>query len=189
MTRLLLAGLLVALVGCGAPTSAPTADGPLIGPPPPAAAPAAVEIPAIGARSTLIGLGLNRDGTMAVPPVDQPAQAAWYDLGVTPGNTGPALITGHVSGREDGQSVPGIFARLDELVPGDEVFTDTTDGRTRWVVDRTEVYDKDAFDWAEVAGDTDGPELRLITCGGDLETLPDGGRSYDSNTVVFLSPA
>lgn len=195
MSRLLLlVGLLAALVGCSAAPAPPT-TAPLTATsvPTPAAvgvaappAPTAVTIPVISASSTLVPLGLNADGTMTVPPITEPLQAAYYDEGVTPGAVGPAIITGHSSGRQDGESVPGVFARLSELAPGDEVFTETSTGeRLRWVVERIETYDKDAFDWAEVAGDVVGPELRLITCSGDLTTLPDGSRSYSDNTAVF----
>ena len=44
-------------------------------------------------------------------------QAGWYSLGPTPGEVGPAVVLGHV----DGYRNPGIFYRLHELVPGDDV--------------------------------------------------------------------
>lgn len=190
---LAVAVLAVALAGCS--ITAPAPVGPAIGPAltSPAAAeampilaPAAVTIPSIGITdSPLQGLGLAADGTLAVPPVTEPGQVSYYDAGVLPGEVGPALLAGHVSGTRDGASVPGVFARLDELASGDEIFTvDVAGGERRWVVQRSVVYPKDAVDWVETAGDTAGPEIRLITCEGTLRTLAGGERSYDSNLVV-----
>lgn len=188
---LLLLALLLALVGCAAPTADAPAQARGGGGYVPA--PMTVEIPAIGAGSTLVDLGLNPDGTLAVPPITEPGQASWYrhgNAGVIPGQDGPALVVGHRSGRDGaGDSVPGVFARLDELAPGDEVFTSDTDGqRLRWLVQRIAVYPKDALDWAEVAGDTEGPALRLITCDGALRGNEQGGLTYSDNLVVYAVP-
>jgi sortase (surface protein transpeptidase) len=79
--------------------------------------PAVVDIPKIGARSTLVPLGLNPDSTIEVPPVSQPLQAGWYSLGPAPGELGPAVLLGHV----DGNKQKGIFYRLKELAAGDVV--------------------------------------------------------------------
>src|SRR5215217_3837183 len=76
--------------------------------------PTEVDIPKIGAHSTLVPLGLNPDNTVQVPPVSQPMQAGWYSYGPTPGEAGPAVILGHV----DGNKNAGIFYRLKELSPG-----------------------------------------------------------------------
>ncbi len=191
MTRpLVLLAFLLALVGCAAPIAVVPVQPGARGGGGYVPAPMTVEIPAIGATSTLVDLGLNEDGTLAVPPITEPGQASWYrhgNAGVIPGQDGPALIAGHRSGRDgSGASVPGVFARLDELAPGDEVFTTDTDGQTlRWLVQRMAVYPKDSLNWAEVAGDTDGPELRLITCDGLLRDNGQGGRTYSDNLAVF----
>ncbi len=100
MIRAAFAALLGLLLLCGCAASPEQAR--------PVAAPVAVEIPAIGARSTLIPLGLNEDGTVQTPPVTSPGQAGWYSQGPAPGERGPAVILGHV----DGNRQPGIFARL-----------------------------------------------------------------------------
>ncbi|MDN5861046.1 MAG: class F sortase [Pseudonocardia sp.] len=192
MSRLaVLVALLCALAGCGATASAPAAAP--VAPPRVAAAvpaavpvPVAVSIPAIGAASTLVGLGLNPDGTLAVPPTDRPGQASWFAEGVTPGEDGPAVIAGHVNGRVDGVSTPGVFARLAELRPGDEILVDQTGGTLVWEVVRVARHDKDNFPTAAVYGDTAGPTLRLITCGGRFDTATG---HYEDNVVVFAVPA
>lgn len=192
MIRLLaLVALLCALAGCA---TAPDAVAPAASSPGPVmtpsvemvAAPVAVEIPAIGASSDLVALGLDAGGVLEVPPVDQPGQAGWFAEGVTPGAVGPAVVVGHVSGRVDGVTAEGVFARLDELIPGDDVLIDTAAGdRQRWVVTAVEEHPKDEFPTAAVYGDTAGPALRLVTCGGDFD--PAAG-SYRSNVVVWAVP-
>ena len=68
--------------------------------------PVAVSIPRIGARSTLVDLGLDTDGAMEVP--EDRASAGWFSRGPAPGALGPAVIAGHVT--MDG--APGVFYRL-----------------------------------------------------------------------------
>lgn len=143
--------------------------------------PVSVEIPKIGARSTLTKLGLNKDGTVQVPPVSQPMQAGWYSKGPTPGEKGPAVLLGHI----DGAKQPGIFYRLRELKPGDEVLIRRADGSTaKFVVQRSAQVPKTDFPTEEVYGNTDQPELRLITCGGSFDRA---AGSYRDNTIVYAT--
>ena len=69
------------------------ARGPALDPSPPVS----VSIPAIGVTSDLLDLGLNPDGTMAVPSLTASAdEAAWYKYSATPGARGTSVIEGHV---------------------------------------------------------------------------------------------
>ncbi|WP_236796255.1 class F sortase [Amycolatopsis sp. GM8] len=141
--------------------------------------PSIVDIPKIGAHSTLVPLGLNPDNTIEVPPVSQPLQAGWYRNGPVPGQVGPAVILGHV----DGNQQKGIFYRLKELRPGDEVTVTRKDGSAvRFAVTKVDQIDKDAFPTDAVYGDTTGPELRLITCGGSFDHA---AHSYRDNIIVY----
>lgn len=160
----------------------------------PVANPTAITIPKIGAHSTLTRLGLGPDGELAPPPVDQPMQAGWYAGAkpnedgdeFQPGEIGPAVIAGHVDGVVNGRKgQPGIFARLHELVPGDEVLVDR-DGQAqlRFVVTAVQRYRKAAFPTNEVYGPTERPELRLITCGGEFDRA---SGHYVDNTIVWAS--
>ena len=159
-----------------------------VDPPPPAntsstatAEPAEVRIPKIDAVSSLVPLGLNADRTVQVPPVDTPEQAGWFTGAPRPGDRGPAVLLGHVNG--GGQA--GIFARLAELDPGDEVLVERADGSTvRFTVRRVDQVPKTEFPTDEVYGDTDGPELRLITCGGSFD---EGADSYRDNIIVYAA--
>jgi LPXTG-site transpeptidase (sortase) family protein len=183
--------LILALAGCSQddPPVTPTQDAPVAAsqaPPAvknvtalPASPPTEISIPKIGAKSSLVALGLNADRTIQVPPVEQPMQAGWYDKAPTPGEIGPAVVLGHV----DGNKKPGIFFRLKEMAAGDEVLVSRQDGTTaRFEVTRVEQVSKKDFPTDLVYGDTDGPELRLITCGGVFDH---SAKSYKDNIVVF----
>ncbi|WP_433265419.1 class F sortase [Actinosynnema sp. CS-041913] len=179
----------LALTGCGSPeppvtppsttrTGMPQATTPAH-PPSSRYEPTEVSIPKIGARSSLVPLGLNPDETIEVPPVDQPMQAGWYTHARAPGEPGPAIILGHV----DGYSRPGIFHRLRQLAPGDEVLVARADGSTvRFAVEKVDQVAKDSFPTQAVYGDTPGPVLRLITCGGVFDKSE---RSYQDNIIVY----
>lgn len=144
-------------------------------------APIELWIPRIAARSSLIPLALNEDGTVEVPPVERPLQAGWYSLGPTPGEIGPAVVLGHV----DGYQQPGIFYRLHELAPGDGVEISRADGTVvRFVVRKVDQVAKTRFPTDAVYGDTAGPELRLITCGGLFDPT---ARSYVDNIIAYAT--
>jgi sortase (surface protein transpeptidase) len=111
--------------------------------------------------------------------VSKPLQAGWYRLGPTPGEVGPAVLLGHV----DGNKQKGIFFRLKELVPGDRVTVSRMDGSVvPFVVTKVNQIDKDEFPTQAVYGDTAGPELRLITCGGSFDRA---AHSYRDNIIVY----
>ncbi len=146
-----------------------------------ASAPTRLSIPAIGVATPLIGLGLAADGSMEVPT--DFAQAGWYTGGPRPGESGPAVVAGHV----DSVNGPAVFYRLGDLRPGDTVDIQRADGSTvQFLVDRIEQFEKQAFPTATVFGPTPLAELRLVTCGGEFDRER---RTYLENLVVFAHPA
>ena len=141
--------------------------------------PAEISIPRIDATSSLVELGLNADQTVQVPPVETPLQAGWFTGAPKPGEPGPAVVLGHVNG--GGQA--GIFRRLHELATGDEILIRRTDNTTaRFTVTRVDRVPKNRFPTEEVYGNTDDPELRLITCGG---TFDGNAHHYRDNVIVY----
>jgi sortase (surface protein transpeptidase) len=125
----------------------------------------------------LVDLGLTKTGAMDVP--DDAVTAGWFALSPVPGEPGPAVLAAHV----DYKKVPGVFARLHELTVGDTAVVRRADGTpVRFVVYRVERFAKSAFPTQDVYGNTAGPELRLITCGGSFD--PTAGH-YRDNVVVF----
>ncbi|WP_229830632.1 class F sortase [Actinoplanes ianthinogenes] len=141
-----------------------------------------LDIPAIGVHTAITAIGLRDDGTLDTPPLRSDAPAGWYRGSPTPGEPGPAIIVGHVDTARDG---PAVFFRLRELKAGDTFSVRRTDRSVaRFRVVKVASYPKKAFPSAEVYGDTPGPSLRLITCGGSFDR--DRG-SYRSNIVVFAA--
>ena len=145
----------------------------------PASEPVQVDIPALGVTSSIMELGLERDGSMEVPPGAYPV--GWYHGSASPGEQGAAVLAGHV----DWEGEPGAFYGLRELLPGDTVVVARADGTAAtFRVDRVEEHPKDDFPSEAVYGDIDHPGLRLITCGGAFDE--DTG-DYQANVVVFAS--
>ncbi|QUH02247.1 class F sortase [Saccharopolyspora erythraea] len=180
-----LAGLLAGCGGAGhvpgTTTPPPVASTAEQRTPPPPAVPVEIRIPAIDATSTLVALGLNPDDTVAVPPVETPMQAGWYQYGPAPGERGPAVVLGHVNGAGE----EGIFARLHELTPGSEVLVARNDGRTAvFTVTGVVQVSKLGFPTDSVYGNTDAAELRLITCGGDFDRKRG---SYTDNIIAYAT--
>lgn len=160
------------------PSAPPVRSGANVNAAPSVGDPVSVSIPAIGVRSDLVRLGLEPDGSAEVP--DDPQLAGWFTGGPRPGDAGPAVIAGHV----DTKTGPAVFARLDELTPGDEVEVTTARGTVRFVADRAEQVAKDEFPTDRVYGPAPGDQLRLITCGGSFDRSVG---HYRDNIVVYLT--
>jgi hypothetical protein len=141
------------------------------------AKPASVTIPAISAKSHLIRLGKNSDGTLQVPKSYH--VAGWYTGSARPGQVGPSVIVGHV----DSYKGPGIFFKLGDLRPGNTVKVARADGSTAvFTVQGVKQYPKKQFPTYAVYHNIDYPGLRLITCGG---TFDHSTGHYLSNIIAF----
>ncbi|GAA1954478.1 hypothetical protein GCM10009738_30290 [Kitasatospora viridis] len=146
------------------------------------APPVELLIPSIKVAAPVVAAGINPDGTVPVPPLSRPAEVDWYDGGPRPGEAGPAVLLGHY----DTRAGDAVFHGLPQLHPGDPIEIRRADGSTvLFRVRELRKAPKDAFPTAAVYGDTPGPQLRLITCGGVLEA--DG--HYSDNIIVFADPA
>ncbi|MEU9518303.1 class F sortase [Streptomyces sp. NPDC048224] len=132
----------------------------------PASVPVRVSVPAAGVDTgPLLRLGLNDDGTIEVPSVARADRIGWYEKGVTPGEVGPAVLVGHF----DTVNGPAVMRNVGKIEPGDPITVTREDGtRAVFAVTALEQVDKDAFPTDKVYGRTDRPELRLITCGGEI---------------------
>lgn len=160
--------------GAPAPTTSATATGAL---------PVSVDIPALRVNSKLLHLGLNDDGTMAVPSDSQARQAAWFTGSPTPGTQGPAVIEAHVTA----PGGEGPFFRLATLKDGQTVSVTLATGKTvTFRIYQVSRYSKSNFPTGDVYGNTSGPELRLITCGGQFDQSTG---HFEDNTVVYAKQA
>lgn len=142
-----------------------------------ASPPVEIDIPKLGVRSVIVNLDRNPDGTVQVPASFH--VAGWYEHSVTPGQTGPSVIVGHV----DSTSGPGVFYRLGTLTPGDHVTVTRADHRTvSYVITGVRQYPKSAFPTLDVYGNTPTPTIRLVTCGGTFDNTTG---HYLSNIVAY----
>ena len=124
----------------------------------------------------MITLGLRWDGSLAVPP--NAYSSGWFTGSPTPGQRGPAIVTGHVhwNGRA------GVFTDLSRLRFDDRIIVDRQDGSTAvFRVTRVSRFTKASFPTALVYGDIDHVGLRLITCDG----FDPAKHAYLDNVVVF----
>ncbi|MBY8876147.1 class F sortase [Streptomyces sp. PLK6-54] len=146
----------------------------------PASAPVRVTVPAAGVDTgPVVRLGLNADGTLQVPSVDQADRIGWYTGGVTPGQRGPAILVGHLDTVEG----PAVLRDVTRIKPGDRITVLRADGtRAVFSVTGLQQVSKTAFPTQQVYGNTSTPQLRLITCGG---TLTDG--HHPDNIIVYAT--
>ena len=162
----------------------PAPTGPIVAPPPsaqpsPVASPVSLTIPLIGVKTQLITLGLATGGALQVP--SSTSVAGWYTGSPRPGAVGSAIIVGHI----DSLTGPGVFYRLPELRPGDDVYIKRADGTmAEFRVTSVQTYLKDQFPTQTVYGPTPDAELRLITCGGAFDAATG---HYLSNIVVYAT--
>ncbi|MGN9808506.1 class F sortase [Micromonospora sp. BQ11] len=158
------------------PSSPPTSAGM------PRSQPTRIKISRIGVDAPTTPLGLDRNQQIAVPPTNQPDTAGWYKLGPSPGETGTAVVVGHVDSRATGRAV---FFRLGALKPKDAIEVLRKDGKkARFIVDGVVRYPKTKLPLKQVYGHTGKAQLRVITCGGAYDKA---ARSYKDNIVVFAT--
>ncbi|MFU8873454.1 class F sortase [Micromonospora sp. SL4-19] len=148
----------------------------------PRSAPTTISIPKIGVNAEIMTLGLNPDGTVQVPPLEQAMKAGWYSPGPSPGEVGNAVIIGHVDSAKIG---PAVFFNLGSLQPGDTISVAREDGSTAtFTVNEVKSYPKTAFPTELVYGPSDTPGLRVVTCGGAFDQ---SASSYVDNVIAFAT--
>jgi len=126
-------------------------------------------------------VGLADDGSMELPAdVDR---VGWYRFGPVPGDTGSAVIAGHVDDVEQGL---GALAPLRSAEVGNAIAVTDADGTTtRWQVVARETISKRELPLDELFRRDGPPRLTLLTCGGPF--LPEYG-GYRDNVVVVTEP-
>lgn len=139
--------------------------------------PVRLRIPAIGLDTVVQWVGVDAEGRLAVP--SNYTDVGWYQEGPAPGTPGNAVIDGHL----DSTTGPAVFYRLNELQPGDEIFTVSETGQEyRFVVTTSEVYPVSDAPLDKIFGPADLPKLNLITCDGAFDRAI---RQYDMRLVVY----
>jgi len=144
------------------------------------ALPVRLRIPEAGVDTRLIRLGLTSDGWIEAPTQWQ--VAGWYDGGPRPGQSGPAVIVGHI----DSRSGPAVFHDLPVLRLGAEVDVDRADGTTvTFRVAARRQVSKHEFPAGDVYAPTLRPSLVLMTCGGVFDRR---SGHYRDNVLVTAVP-
>ena len=144
-------------------------------------APRRLTIPSIKVEAPILEVGLAKDGSVDVPPLQRHNEAGWFDQGPTPGQFGPALIVGHA----DTRSGPSVFYRLGKLKPGQRIEVLREDDSVAiFRINSVEHFSKEKLPLNRVYGDYSRPSLRLMTCGG---RWLGGKQGYSDNVVVFAS--
>lgn len=176
-----------------APQAAPVAPAPVSAPPSasasadarpvgkhlPRSKPVRLIIPKISVNAPFTPLSIGPNGQLEAPPADDVNLVGWHAKGASPGETGTAIIAGHV----DTKTSAAVFAELSELKKGDVFHVVRADRRkASFVVDNVETFDKDRFPSRRVYGDTPQAQVRLITCAGDYDRA---AQDYTANLVVF----
>ena len=160
-------------------TAVPEVNGQPVATPLSASDPVQIVIPAISVNAPVMRLGLNADGTVQVPPLDNHNLAGWFTGSVTPGQMGASVLLGHV----DSWSGGSVFYKIKDLVPGDKVDVRRADGSTAvFTVDGLQKAAKVAFPTSQVYGNPGYPALRLITCGGPFDAATG---SYLDSIIVY----
>jgi hypothetical protein len=166
----------------------------------PVAVPLELRLPTLDVAAAVLGVGIDAAGAMDAPmgPPGDPVwhQAFWYRGSSVPGAFSTAVLAGHV----DGGGLPGAFANLDELRPGDPIVVHDTrtgvdmrfsvTGSESIPLDRTtdpavlsRIYGVGPVLGSRPLASTDGrSHLTLITCAG---TFRDG--THDHRLVVHAT--
>jgi sortase (surface protein transpeptidase) len=106
-------------------------------------------------------------------------EVGWYQYGPVPGSLGPAVVLGHV----DSKIGPAVFYSIGQLAVGDEIIITLSDNKqVVFIIEKSELYDQEAFPTASVYGDIDYQGLRLVTCSGQYDRA---AKRYSHNRVVY----
>jgi LPXTG-site transpeptidase (sortase) family protein len=134
-------------------------------------------VPSIRIKAKIEAVGLATNDKMNVPA--NAKNAGWYKLGVKPGESGNAVLAGHLN---TFTRSAGVFKKLNKLKAGDDVFVTDGQNKLHFKVSHTEVYDTDSAPLGDVFGSADGAHLNLITCAGDWDNKL---RQYTQRLVVY----
>ncbi len=139
--------------------------------------PVRLVIPSINVDATVEDVGVTAGGAMDTPT--NTVDVGWYQFGISPGEIGSAVISGHL---DTNKGEFGVFNNLDKLKPGDKIYViNDQDVTNTFVVRESKTYDPGYAD--EVFSSNDGGiHLNLVTCDGIWDKNKKG---YSKRLVVF----
>lgn len=153
------------------PTSTPT-------PTPTIPQPRYFIIPKINVSAPIVPVGVDENGKMQLP--DNINEVGWYEPGFKPGETGNAVIGGHLDSTTGSGA---IFYHLRDLEPGDTLITvDEFGSQYSFAVTAKEAYEYDKVPLDDVFGETAKKRLNLITCTGIWIA---GQHNYSHRMIIY----
>lgn len=161
----------------GSSASAPAKD---VAQPLPESRPTGMKVDAAGVNAKkMIDLKTDADGELGVPNPDTDANSpGWWSDGVTPGERGTSILVAHF----DTKHGPALMKDVKKIKLGDVIEVPREDGKTaRFKIREIEDVNKKDFPTDKVYGATERPELRLLTCGGELKN------GHRTNNVIFYA--
>ncbi|MET3983975.1 sortase [Streptomyces sp. PvR034] len=144
----------------------------------PRSRPTGMRIDAAGVDAKkMVDLKVDAAGELGVPDAATEADApGWWAAGATPGEQGVSVLVAHF----DTKYGPALMKDVKKIKLGDLIEVPREDGKTaKFKIREIEDVNKKDFPTDKVYGDTPRPELRLLTCGGEIK---DGHRT---NNVIF----
>lgn len=140
--------------------------------------PVRIRIPALAIDAKVQHVGVNAKGNMAVP--SNFTDTAWYEDGPAPGESGSAVIAGHVN---NGLGLSGVFENLNDLEVGDDIYVERADGEVvHFIVMSSRVYPYTDAPEEVIFNPAGSARLNLITCEGRWVAED---KTYDERLVVF----
>jgi sortase A len=140
--------------------------------------PIKLSIPSAKVKANIQYVGRTTKGNMGSPT--NFSEVAWYKHGTVPGETGSAVMAGHV---DNALALAGVFKNLKNLKIGDDVYVTRHDGnQLHFVVQDIQRYPYNAIPTDTIFNRNDGAYLNLVTCEG--EWLQDQ-KTYEERLVVY----
>lgn len=140
--------------------------------------PRKILIPKIGVNAAVESVGLDAQGRMDVPKLDE--NTAWYNLGYKAGENGSAVIAGHFDNKFGG---PAVFYNLSDLEAGDEIIViDNLGNEYTFVVSGKKLYGFDQLPLEQIFASSGKARLNLITCDGAFDRAT---KNYSQRLVVY----
>ncbi|MSR78740.1 MAG: class F sortase [Candidatus Taylorbacteria bacterium] len=141
--------------------------------------PGQLVIPAIGVNTLIQSVGVDTVGRMGLP--SNFTDVSWYKYGPRPGDSGSAVIAGHLDTAVDTNAV---FADLSILKEGDLIsIIDKTGQEILFKIIGKEVYDEDKAPLEKIFNQSGSARrLNLVTCDG---TWNPKTKNYSQRLVIY----
>jgi sortase A len=140
--------------------------------------PQSVTIPKIAVSAVIEPVAMDSEGRMDIPKRNE--DVAWFQPGFKPGESGSAVLAGHL---DTSTGAPAVFWDLSKLEAGDEIIVSDDRGKNyRFVVSGKATYKYDKVPVQEVFGKSGEATLNLITCQGSWDS---NSSNYSNRTVIF----